>query len=110
MDSKELKLLFLEEMNTWIKSQVPIELNAKILEKENDVLLQLSKEAFGRASNIQNEYLNLLKWIDINDELPPIGVRVAAKTKDYDLEGLTYFTYNGDENELNFISEWMVFI
>lgn len=51
------------------------------------------------------------RWISVEEELPPLNIKVLAKIKDckledYELEDFCFLTYRGDKNELVFISGW----
>ena len=45
-------------------------------------------------------------WIDIDEQLPPIGKLVITKQKDYEKEHEFLMTYTGDELELTFVTHW----
>ena len=45
-------------------------------------------------------------WIDINEQLPPIGKLVITKQKDYEKEDEFLMTYAGDDSELAFVTHW----
>lgn len=46
------------------------------------------------------------KWTPIEKELPPIGIKVIAKYKDYEKEDYVFIVYFGSEDELSFITHW----
>ena len=43
-------------------------------------------------------------WIDIDEQLPPIGKLVITKQKDYEKEDEFLMTYAGDDSELAFVT------
>jgi hypothetical protein len=46
------------------------------------------------------------RWIPVDEELPPIGIKVIVKFKNYDEEYIDSFTYCGDIDELCYIVDW----
>jgi hypothetical protein len=46
------------------------------------------------------------RWIDVEDELPPVNELVIAKYRNYEDEKILLLNYQGDESELGYVCEW----
>ena len=46
------------------------------------------------------------RWIDVEDELPPVNELVIAKYRNYEDEKIFLLNYQGDEAELGYVCEW----
>ena len=46
------------------------------------------------------------RWIDVEDELPPVNELVIAKYRNYEDEKILLLNYQGDEEELGYVCEW----
>lgn len=46
------------------------------------------------------------RWIDVEDELPPVNELVIAKYRNYEDEKILLLNYQGDEAELGYVCEW----
>ena len=46
------------------------------------------------------------RWIDVEDELPPVNELVIAKYLNYEDEKILLLNYQGDEAELDYVCEW----
>lgn len=46
------------------------------------------------------------RWIDVEDELPPVNELVIAQYRNYEDEKIFLLNYQGDEAELGYVCEW----
>lgn len=60
-------------------------------------------------SELIKRFNRAITWIDRDNELPPIGEKVLAKVKDYELEDVIILEYQGDEIELTYVAYWRRF-
>ena len=60
-------------------------------------------------SELIKRFNRAITWIDRDNELPPIGEKVLAKVKDYELEDVIILEYQGDEVELSYVTDWRRF-
>lgn len=65
---------------------------------------EFEKMVYEHAFNTAIEFAN--KWIDIEDEFPPINELVIAKYRNYEDEKILLLNYQGDEAELGYVCEW----